>query len=990
MKFDKIALYLSLALISYSLYVKSTDGTVVKIADPADDPQKPETTRNIASNIGVDEDEARTSTRLELLKTSNKHWTVGACGVGDGEPQRVREWLELAMLVGIGHVWVIQPESLNEALSSTLFDYQSRGYVTLLPAVQTPHPACKGVWDESECSIPKICHEHTAKYTDWWIHLSTDEFLYPTTTCSVQAALEKHCKAPSSGFNWIPWERIGTSGLQTNPKGLSSEIFLMSGGNCTTQKAEHSDTPCEPDPVKSCDECRKSKVIYTSRCLGPQHVGDLYTPVNTSAWKKAVPAESDVSVEQGASTVFLSKDCEETVQSTDNCHEGLRIAKLTGAGSDLERYLVTRPDVDASVLDLNSVLFAGLLRFVRSLRRRFVLQGYPVADHVTFEDLDHDKTCFVESGYKYSEAPGASYVELDDIATQKECCKECHRTADCSSWSLHLTDKTCKIFVGPNNLSILRTPDTEHASGVKLGSVECTIPDELPVFDSTLEVEKPSTPEPLPPVLPDDEQPAGSTKHSLLRPWKHHWRLGACGSTAVSSEWLREWIELLLIGGVDHIWMLNDNKPEQDPTTGEILLEYEALGLLTIIPLRHPKFHPGCKGMWIESDCITPKVCHEYASPFVDWFVFIDTDEFMFPTMGCDLGQHLQTHCDQNQAYHLLRWERFGTSGHYNMPAGLMTENFLTSGGDCTAHTANGFKCLKTWVHCLECKHTKVLYNTKCIGLEHVGWVHEPVNTSYWKTTHKNKFFVPRQKGFTSIYKSQTCRDTDFEKASDMCREWGENGLGGRFPPEPSIDCCSAGFGYNHYGAKSMSKWLEKMRSYTRRGFKPSNMAVIEQNTTISSGVLRFTRALHQRYKSLGLPVSPNVTFIDFTDANRNRTCFVETNWVYQPVSDLGTSWIPSPATTTESCCRACWAYTAEGARCGGWSFQVKTSECFLVHSTFNSWKEGYDLGVKRWPHSAFTADRLMNSNFTSGIPLFEGECPVPEKMKISVNNVGE
>eukprot|EP01064_Diplonema_japonicum_P038100 TRINITY_DN911_c3_g1_i1.p1 TRINITY_DN911_c3_g1~~TRINITY_DN911_c3_g1_i1.p1 ORF type:complete len:560 (+),score=27.83 TRINITY_DN911_c3_g1_i1:35-1681(+) len=508
-----------------------------------------------------------------------------------------------------------------------------------------------------------------------------------------------------------------------------------------------------------------------------------------------------------------------------------------------------------------------------------------------------------------------------------------------------------------------------------------------PVPDTTT-----TTPEPSKEPTPTDSPPSteykkpltplpqsvtgGKTSSADLDANKNHWYLGVCASTAQSSEWLREWIELQLISGIGHIWVINDNPPGQDEDTATILEEYENLGFVTVL-VGMPKYHPGCGTV---PNCISPKVCFEIAHEYVDWLIFADTDEYIYPTMNCDVSSHVLNYCDHDEAYHLIRWERFGTSGHFEHPVGLMSENFLSSGGDCTAHTATGRFCfVHLFDYCLECRHSKVMYNTaKCVNVEHAGHPHNPTNTTHFK---KHPEFFPGgivQPGETSIWKDSTCTETEWEENRLLCMMWLEHGGGSKFPPEPSSDCCTAGIGYNHYGTKSMSRWNRKMNSAIKRGFRPADFSIVELNTTISANVLRFVRALRDRFTVLGVPVSPNVTFHDVPEG----ACFVEKGWRYNPVPAHGTSPIPSTANSTSSCCSACWSHTNKKGRCGGWSFHSETLTCTLVYSPYNSWRLGGDLGYLRWPHTSFTADRVMHQDYISGIPLFEGECPLPKHLK--------
>eukprot|EP00659_Diplonema_papillatum_P011095 gene11095-17052_t len=166
--------------------------------------------------------------------------------------------------------------------------------------------------------------------------------------------------------------------------------------------------------------------------------------------------------------------------------------------------------------------------------------------------------------------------------------------------------------------------------------------------------------------------------------------LGVCAGTKSSGSWLREWIELQLLGGIDHVWIMNDNDAGTEDGTQAIIQFYERLGFVTIIPGPAPTQYPGCEMVNLqpgdrnnEPNCAPVKHCAAEVGDQVQWLIFADTDEFIYPHHGCSLSNFVRNTCDINRASVSLRWERFGSSGHSYQPAGLMTETFLSSGGDC-------------------------------------------------------------------------------------------------------------------------------------------------------------------------------------------------------------------------------------------------------------------------------------------------------------------
>eukprot|EP01064_Diplonema_japonicum_P000258 TRINITY_DN10191_c0_g2_i1.p1 TRINITY_DN10191_c0_g2~~TRINITY_DN10191_c0_g2_i1.p1 ORF type:complete len:664 (+),score=151.40 TRINITY_DN10191_c0_g2_i1:37-2028(+) len=511
--------------------------------------------------------------------------------------------------------------------------------------------------------------------------------------------------------------------------------------------------------------------------------------------------------------------------------------------------------------------------------------------------------------------------------------------------------------------------------------------------DAMREAAKKNQPPTPPPVVVEEPvvpvvrhlQPASLTEPTpfgSLDPAKHHWFLGACTVTANSGQFLREWIELQHLAGVGHVWVINDNENGKDMETTIVLKEYEDKGFVTVVPGRALNKMDACKHKeleWLEAECISPKMCYQHVHQYVDWFVMIDTDEFMYPTIGCSLDDHVRNHCDPFQPFVLLRWERFGSSGWKNYPEGIIIENFLSSGGDCSDHHL--LQCDKNpFDYCLECRHTKVMYNTKhCVDEEHVGWTHTPVNTTAWKNDPVSNGFI-KSNGVTSNWKTPICNDhnRDFHIDAERCKRWLTEGGGKKVPIRPSKDCCAAGFGYNHYGIKNEKSWANKLKTWTRRGYKPLQNEGINLNTTVSSSVLRFLRHMRKGFMKAGEAVSENTKFIDFEDEDEQKTCFSEKGFKYTPNKESGTIKQSTEATSAAECCRECWKTATKSHKCGGWTFGTEEASCILLLASKTVVHDGVDTGRTRFPSSLLPALRTHAKGFTSGIPLYDGECSMP------------
>jgi hypothetical protein len=59
-----------------------------------------------------------------------------------------------------------------------------------------------------------------------------------------------------------------------------------------------------------------------------------------------------------------------------------------------------------------------------------------------------------------------------------------------------------------------------------------------------------------------------------------------------------------------------------------------------------------------------------------DWLAFIDGDEFLFPTAAAGIGAALAPYTYERVSAIGAYWACFGSSGHVDEPAGLVTENY--------------------------------------------------------------------------------------------------------------------------------------------------------------------------------------------------------------------------------------------------------------------------------------------------------------------------
>eukprot|EP01064_Diplonema_japonicum_P005747 TRINITY_DN137_c0_g1_i7.p1 TRINITY_DN137_c0_g1~~TRINITY_DN137_c0_g1_i7.p1 ORF type:complete len:528 (+),score=143.33 TRINITY_DN137_c0_g1_i7:66-1649(+) len=439
---------------------------------------------------------------------------------------------------------------------------------------------------------------------------------------------------------------------------------------------------------------------------------------------------------------------------------------------------------------------------------------------------------------------------------------------------------------------------------------------------------------------------------------KGPWFLGTCTGTKNSGAWMREWIELQIAVGVDHVWVADDNPANSTDITTNVLKHYEKLGYVTIIP--PPGLtHPGCEqisGPDGRHNCAPVKHCFEYASPHVKWLLFADTDEFIFPHNGCSVAEHIKNHCNPDATHIYVKWERFGSSGFETHPNGLMLENFLSSGGTCH-NVGNGVCARRPFDNCPECRHSKVIYNTECAKVEHAGWIHWPVNTTDWKAgavEYSTDAKWVQSEGTEAGWKHEKCSYVGLNESSEKCNDWAWNGGGSKRPKEYTPDCCTAGIGYNHYGTQS--------RQYYERINRGSGQKVMNMNNVLSFSVVRFLRALRTRFIGMGAQVSDNAAFVDAED---EMSCFVEANWAYEATEDttmkeMGTNM------TLEECCKTCHS----APMCRAFT-AVKGEKCSLLIGSQTASKEA--PGMTDSPHHLH-ASRTWELRKHSGIPM-RGQC---------------
>eukprot|EP01063_Lacrimia_lanifica_P010640 TRINITY_DN17384_c0_g1_i1.p1 TRINITY_DN17384_c0_g1~~TRINITY_DN17384_c0_g1_i1.p1 ORF type:complete len:520 (+),score=68.39 TRINITY_DN17384_c0_g1_i1:71-1561(+) len=450
--------------------------------------------------------------------------------------------------------------------------------------------------------------------------------------------------------------------------------------------------------------------------------------------------------------------------------------------------------------------------------------------------------------------------------------------------------------------------------------------------------------------------------------------LGICSSVKDDERGLVEWIEFHRAVGVEHFFLIDDGS--SDATAG-ILEYYSLVGVVTVLPGQVPRRDARCAKP-DRRDSAYVGMCFDHAAPRLTWMAIIDSDEYMYPRQGCDLAGYIQASCSASASHILLRWEMFGGGRFSLQPHGLLAENFLTSGGDCSAYTEQWGESCGTWRgYCKECRHTKYIANTaRCLRRPEHCENHVPGRLR----------LAP-----------ETC-DIDPDPWGACLRWWEaeaarEEGRSLRYSP----DCCAAGVGFNHYAVRSeeSQRWRAKRRM--RNGLREDRDATPpldtrDLNWALSTDILRFLPALRagvtgvlpplvqhlarsprpafrsyaQRFRAPYAPVSQDVRFISAEGVH--PACFVERGFAYaaRPGYTRLRS-VTEPVADEAACCAAC---RAAAATCLAFTYRPSHGRCLLLEP-----HTGARGAV--WPPAALPAERARRDGFIAGAILEGDVCGV-------------
>ena len=291
--------------------------------------------------------------------------------------------------------------------------------------------------------------------------------------------------------------------------------------------------------------------------------------------------------------------------------------------------------------------------------------------------------------------------------------------------------------------------------------------------------------------------------------------LAVCVRLKNEAIYLQEWLEFHLIAGVGHFYIFDDSSTDG---TVALLRPYVDRGLVTLqVGVDHS--HDAQHGQFGHRDqCIADNPAN------ASWIAMIDADEFLFPSEGLSVVEHMERHCGlggggEQLSFLMLRWHMFGSNGQLRRPSGLVVDHYrMHQRLDETGCPAKQMGCFEQSPPL----STKLIVNTQCVTR---------VGTHYATELHPEA----TARGCRTIYTPLHSKETTLvaPRSGGFQRPQGRSSGDGRPDAKALHRACAAPLHLNHYAVKSREDYLAKFqRGRISRGDQDLKEGLAYRNET--------------------------------------------------------------------------------------------------------------------------------------------------------------
>jgi len=146
--------------------------------------------------------------------------------------------------------------------------------------------------------------------------------------------------------------------------------------------------------------------------------------------------------------------------------------------------------------------------------------------------------------------------------------------------------------------------------------------------------------------------------------------LGICTIQRDRGRWVEEWLAFHYVVGFRKFYFFAHQCVDD---TLEVLLRLQKTFDLQVFTLSAELERPQLGAF---------QHAYERFGGEVDWMAFIDGDEFLYSPLEHDLRRVIEPYVDRDLSALAVYWLCFGSNGHVQEPAGLITENYTRRAPD--------------------------------------------------------------------------------------------------------------------------------------------------------------------------------------------------------------------------------------------------------------------------------------------------------------------